>query len=58
VCDLLLRLNADDPRLEGMPPDRWANAHPEAILHQRLDESRAKAIRTRARHEYRRARRS
>jgi hypothetical protein len=30
VRDLLLRLNADDPRLEEMLPDRWAAAHPEA----------------------------
>jgi transposase len=56
VRDLLLRLNADDPRLEEMLPDHWATAHPEAILNHRLEESRAKAIRTRARRAYRRAR--
>ncbi|MCH8149521.1 MAG: transposase, partial [Planctomycetes bacterium] len=30
VRDLLLRLHADDLRLEEMLPDRWAAAHPEA----------------------------
>jgi len=56
VRDLLLRLSADDQRLEEMLPDRWAAAHPEAILNHRLEESRAKAIRTRARRAHRRAR--
>ncbi len=56
VRDLLLRLNADDPNLEEMLPDRWAAAHPEAILTHRLDESRARATRTRARRAHRRAR--
>lgn len=56
VRDLLLRLNADDPRLEEMLPDRWAAAHPDAILTHRLDESRARAARTRARRAHRRAR--
>jgi transposase len=55
VRDLLLRLHADDPRLDEMLPDRWAAAHPEAILTHRLDESRAKAARTRARRAHRRA---
>ena len=50
VRDLLLRLNADDPRLEEMLPDRWAASHPEAILTHRLEESRVKAIRTRRAH--------
>ena len=57
VRELLLRLHADDVRLEEMLPDRWAAAHPEAILNHRLEESRAKAIRTRARRAHRRARR-
>ena len=56
VRDLLLRLNADDSRLEEMLPDRWAAAHPEAILTHRLDESRSRAVRTRARRAHRRAR--
>jgi transposase len=55
VRDLLLRLHADDPRLDEMLPDRWATAHPEAILTHRLDESRAKAARTQARRAHRRA---
>ncbi len=49
VRDLLLRLHADDPRLEEMLPDRWAAAHPDAILTHRLEESRDRAARTRAR---------
>jgi hypothetical protein len=56
VRDLLLRLHADDPRLEEMLPDRWAAAHPEAILSHRLDESRVRAARTQARRAHRRAR--
>jgi hypothetical protein len=56
VRDLLLRLNGDDPHLEEMLPDRWAAAHPEAILNHRLEESRTKAVRTRARRAHRRAR--
>ena len=56
VRDLLLRLHADDLRLEEMLPDRWAATHPEAILTHRLEESRAKATRTRARRAHRRAR--
>jgi transposase len=56
VRDLLLRLHADDPRLDEMLPDRWAAAHPEAILTHRLEESRVKAARTRARRAHRRAR--
>ena len=56
VRDLLLRLNADDQHLEEMLPDRWAATHPEAILNHRLEESRSKAVRTRARRAHRRAR--
>jgi transposase len=56
VRDLLLRLHADDPRLEEMLPDRWAASHPKAILTHRLEESRARATRTRARRAHRRAR--
>jgi hypothetical protein len=56
VRDLLLRLNADDPRLEEMLPDRWAAAHPNAILTHRLEESRIRAVRTRTRRAHRRAR--
>ena len=56
VRDILLRLHADDQRIEDLLPDRWAAAHPEAILNHRLEESRTKAIRTRARHAHRRKR--
>lgn len=55
VRDLLLRLHADDACLEEMLPDRWAAAHPDAVLTHRLEESRARAIRTRARRAHRRA---
>jgi hypothetical protein len=55
VRDLLLRLHAEDLRLEEMLPDRWAAAHPEAILTHRLEESRTKAARTRRRRAHRRA---
>ena len=57
VHDLLVRMHAEDLRLEEMLPDRWAAAHPDAILNHRLDESRTKAIRTRARRAHRRAHR-
>ena len=56
VRDLLLRLNADAPNLEEMLPNRWAASHPDAILTHRLEESRVKAVRTRARRAHRRAR--
>jgi hypothetical protein len=56
VRDLLLRLCVDAPCLEEMLPDRWATSHPEAILNHRLEESRTKAVRTRARRAHRRAR--
>jgi len=57
VRDLLLRIQADDQCLEELLPNRWAAAHPEAVLNHRLEESRARAIRTRARRAHRRARR-
>ena len=56
IRDLLLRLHADDLRLEEMLPDRWAASHPKAILTHRLEESRARAARTRQRRAHRRAR--
>ena len=57
VRELLLRLHAEDAHLEEMLPDRWAQAHPEAVLTHRLEESRDKAARTRDRRARRRARR-
>ena len=53
--DLLLRLHADDDRLDEMLPDRWAAQHPEAKLDYRLEEKRRKAVATRARRQKRRA---
>jgi hypothetical protein len=55
VRELLMRLHADDTRLEEMLPDRWAAAHPEDVLTHRLDESRAKAAVKRDRRRRRRA---
>ena len=43
VRELLMRLNADDARLEKMLPDRWAAEHPEAVLTHHLEESHARA---------------
>ncbi len=55
--ELLLRLHADDSRLDEMLPDRWAADHPESILTYRLDESSQKAARQRERRQRRRTRR-
>jgi len=52
--ELLLRLHADDSRLDEMLPDRWAADHPESILTYRLEESRQKAARQRERRQRRR----
>jgi transposase len=56
VRELLMRMHADDNRLEEMLPDRWAAQHPESVLTHRLDESRDKAARKRERRRHRRAR--
>ncbi len=53
--EILLRLHADDSRLNEMLPDRWAADHPESILTYRLEESRQKAARQRERRQRRRA---
>ncbi|MHB8972481.1 MAG: hypothetical protein ACYC3X_21385 [Pirellulaceae bacterium] len=47
--EILLGLHADDPRLDDMPPDRRAAAHPKTVLTYRLQESRQKAGRHRER---------
>jgi transposase len=52
--EILLRLHADDARLDEMLPDRWAADHPESILTHRLEESRQKAARQRDRRQRRR----
>jgi transposase len=54
VRELLLRLHADDSRLDEMLPDRWATQHPEAVMAHRLEESRVKAAATRDRRRQRR----
>jgi len=41
--EILLRLHAEDSRLDEMLPDRWAASHPEMALSYRLEESRQKA---------------
>ena len=56
VRELLMRIHADDNRLEEMLPDRWAAEHPEAVLTHRLEESRNKAARKREQRQSRRAR--
>ena len=55
--EILLRLHADDARLDEMLPDRWAADHPEMVLSYRLEESRQKAARQRDRRHRRRAKR-
>jgi hypothetical protein len=54
--EILLRLHADDPRLDEMLPDRWAAAYPEMVLNYRLEESRQKAACRRDGRRWRRAR--
>ncbi|MCH7751972.1 MAG: transposase domain-containing protein [Planctomycetes bacterium] len=53
--EILLRLHADDSRLDEMLPDRWAADHPEMVLTYRLEESRQKGARQRDRRRRRRA---
>ncbi len=53
--EILLRLHADDARLDELLPDRWAATHPESVLTYRLEESRQKAARQRDRRRRRRA---
>ncbi len=52
--EILIRLHADDARLDEMLPDRWAVDHPDMVLSYRLDESRQKAARQRDRRQRRR----
>jgi transposase len=53
--DVILQLSVDASTeyLAGLPPDRWALAHPNHVLTHRLEESRQKA----QRRDQRRARR-
>jgi len=55
--ELLLRLHAEDSRLDEMLPDRWAANHPESVLTYRLEQSRQAAARQRDRRRRRRAKR-
>src|SRR5277367_408958 len=55
VRELLLRLHANDARLEDMLPNHWAAQHSESVLTYRLDESRKKAAIKRDRRARRRA---
>jgi hypothetical protein len=55
IREILMRLHADDARLEELLPDRWAARHPEAVLTHRLEESRTKAAAKRDRRRRRRA---
>jgi transposase len=55
VRDVLLRLSAGETDLEALLPDRWGASHPEHVLQHRLDESRQKAARQKAKRERRRA---
>jgi hypothetical protein len=45
--DVILQPSMDASResLERLLPDRWAQAHPEHVLNDRLEESRQKALR-------------
>jgi transposase len=54
VREILMRMHAEDNRLEEMLPDRWAADHPDAVLSHRLEESRQKAARQRERRNQRR----
>ena len=53
--EILLRLHADDSRLDDMLPGRWAAEHPEMVDY-RLEESRQKAAQQRDRRRRRRRR--
>ena len=55
IREILLRLHADDNRLEEMLPNNWGVQHPAAVLTHRLEESRAKAAAKRDRRRLRRA---
>jgi transposase len=55
VRDVLLRLSAGETDLASFLPDRWAASHSEHVLQHRLDESRRRAARQKARREHRRA---
>jgi transposase len=54
VTDVLVKLAAETTDLDALLPDRWAAAHPEQVLHYRLEESRQKQARQKAKRTARR----
>lgn len=54
VTDVLVKLAAETDDLDALLPDRWAAAHPEQVLHYRLEESRQKRARQKAKRTARR----
>ena len=54
VTDVLVKLAADTSDLDALLPDRFAAAHPEHVLHYRLEESRQKRARQNAKRTQRR----
>lgn len=54
VTDLLVKLAAETDDLDALLPDRWAASHPEHVLHYRLEESRQKRARQKAKRTQRR----
>lgn len=56
VTDVLVKLAAETSDLDALLPDRWAAAHPEHVLTYRLEESRQKRARQKAKRTRRRKR--
>ncbi len=56
VTDLLLQLTDASPELEPLLPERWLAEHPDALLTHRLEESRNRQSRQKARRSRRRKR--
>jgi hypothetical protein len=54
VTDVLVKLAAETDDLDALLPDRWACAHPEQVLHYRLEEARQKRARQKAKRTARR----
>ena len=54
MTDVLVKLAADTSDLDALLPDRFAAAHPEHVLHYRLEESRQKRARQNAKRTQRR----
>ncbi len=54
MTDVLVKLAAETSDLDALLPDRWAAAHPEHVLNYRLEESRQKRARQKAKRSRRR----